>query len=321
MGNRYVLCRPLGGLNDMLSQIARTHSYAIENHRKLVVETQSNPKFGAALSEYFRCRADIRFISQAELEEFDSLSCFPNELTGRVSTYALRMTGVVPFREANTNTAVSFDFRKTYTEDVLIHHQPGGGLNSVRLLEELTYSDRILTELARRKKLLGPDYSAIHIRDSDYKTDWRAQLAEFAASLGTKTLFVATDNPKVIGDPCWRRLGLHVWSSAGFAQANTGFDGNEETLLDLALLAEAEELWIMKLQHSTVTYSGYSLLAKYLWSIRKIKRSGTRRFLRSLTLFTDFHDSKTSALRLLYFYLFWMPKLLVSAKKPDFLGA
>lgn len=305
----------------MLSQIARTRTYAIKYNRTLVVETQSNPKFGADMSAYFGCRADIRFVSHSELGQFDSLSCFPRELTGRVSTYSLRITDVLPFREVSTDTSVSFDFRKPYPEDLLIHHQPGGGLNSVQLLDALIFSDRILTELARRKKVLGPNYSAVHIRDSDYKTEWRAQLAEFASNLGANTLFIATDNPEIIGDPFWRTLGLRVLGSAGFSQDELGFDVNEETLLDLALLADADELWILKLQHSNVTYSGYSLLAKYIWSTRKIKRVGLVAFLGSRTLFTDFHDAKARALRLVYFLIYWMPKILVSAKKPDFLGS
>lgn len=317
---RSVICRPLGGLNDMLAQIARTDAYARRTGRKLFIDTESNPKFAANLLDYFECDVELQVMPKAALERFDSAECFPVELTGRISTYELLANTQVPFRDSTSQVPVTFDFGKNYPERVLIHHQPGGGLNSTSLLKRMTLNARILAEVERRKAILGPNYAAVHIRDSDYETQWVSQLSNLKRYLSGRRVFLATDNHKIPDSPELKGLDLDVEFSSSFECDLYTFDKNEQSLIDLALLAEAAELYILKLNHLTVPYSGFSLLAKYLWSVRKLKRDGLVNLLRAKSLFKEFQGGTNALIRITYFYSYWLPRLLRASLRSDFLG-
>jgi hypothetical protein len=298
----------------MLSQISRTNNYARKYQRTLLVETESNPKFGAPLSKYFDLMNSLREIGASELYKFDAWPCFPPQLTGRLANYEIASMAAVPFCDKRSGVPVTFDFRRDYSEPILVHHQPGGGLNSVETLERWRFSTRILEEVSRRKRLLGRHYFAVHIRNTDYQTDWLPQLANLKERINETPCFIATDSREILESEIWRDLGIDARFSNDFSKSNESFDNNELTLIDLALLAGASEFQILKLSHESVIYSGYSLLAKYLWSVQKLKRQGLGSLLSSKSLFTDFHHSKQKYVRLAFFYVLWLPRIIRSSR-------
>jgi hypothetical protein len=50
---KYLLCRPLGGLNDILCQIYNCYGYCLRNNRILMIDTEYNSFFGKSFDTYF----------------------------------------------------------------------------------------------------------------------------------------------------------------------------------------------------------------------------------------------------------------------------
>ena len=112
-----LLCRPAGGLNDMLSQIDNACRYAELAGRTVVVETDapSSFHFKDDFSHYFISRQPYLRLSAANYKHlFDTLDVYPKCLFGRVNSYA-----ATPMREkqgyvdVETSTRLSFRSRST----------------------------------------------------------------------------------------------------------------------------------------------------------------------------------------------------------------
>jgi hypothetical protein len=94
-------------------------------------------------------------------------------------------------------------------------------------------------------------------------------------------------------------------------------DKTAQALVDLALLAEANELFVLKLAGANVTYSGFSMLAKYIWTVRKVRKSGLIGLLFSRSLFLDFHPSESRTMRLIFFTFYYLPRIIRHSRGAD----
>ena len=316
--SRYLLCRPLGGLNDTLTQISRCLKYAREHGRQLIVDTASNPKIGADLSRYFDSSDLIRFESGLALEFLNSVTCFPGSLQGNINGYICTSLDSSPVREAASHQAITFDFLSEYSETLLVHQQFGGGLNSIDLCGELEMRQDIWLEVLRRKSSLRPDYSAVHVRQSDYETNWMPQLESLKNSLSKSTVLIASDNPGLV-DQARVEFGDLEFVGTETKPVAAPLDKTAQALVDLALLAEANELFVLKLTGANVTYSGFSMLAKYIWTVRKVRKSGLFGLLFSRSLFLDFHTSKSRTMRLIFFTFYFLPRIIRHSRGADLL--
>ena len=93
---RLLLCRPLGGLNDMLCQIDLACRYAERFDRTVIVDTKHQSKiyFRDSFSNYFASRQD-RLVLDADqvFGRLDQLDVFPQFLAGRVTRYGVGFDG------------------------------------------------------------------------------------------------------------------------------------------------------------------------------------------------------------------------------------
>ena len=276
---RFVLCRPQGGLNDMLNQIERCYSYAVACSRFLIVDTSY------AHSESFRDRFSIYFHSRHRRMlldnplsdgELDSLEAFPSFVSGRVSSYRVDFdAGRRTYVEAESRQPITFNMRATYREPLLVHHQHGGGLRSIFCLGHLTLSPMMRTRLEERMQRLPAGYAALHVRNTDMQSDYRPTLAEIRKR-SVRDLFVATDDRRVIGE-CRAALPgttIHSFSDipdSGGKPIHLGFSTaeaevrNSDAILDLLIVAQASVLFLCrKLGEGGPQISGYSRLASLL---------------------------------------------------------
>ncbi len=129
-----------------------------------------------------------------------------------------------------------------------------------------------------RLQLIGEPYSAIHIRNTDMKTDYSDALNELAANR-VSPLFVATDNKDVLEHFKSTLLSSRIFSfsdlghNAGqtlhlnIKSTEEAFARNKDAILDLLTLARADRLTLCKSDKNGIPksgYSGYSLLARNL---------------------------------------------------------
>lgn len=268
--NGYVLCRPEGGLNDMLSQTGRCFDYCLRHGRTLVVDTENIETFAEPFARYFR-------ISHPRLRVIHDANAFVAEARGRglgvFPTHArLSHEAGRPAYDAQRRNyclggePVKFDFGRAHEAPVLVHHQCGMDAPGAEFWRSLRLSAEMCREVARRWRELPKPYLGVHVRHTDIKGDIGPLLPILERHKGP--VFLATDSIEVqrrmrtlrprglftTEIPDFGGNALHLEQVAGAAKTRV----NTTAVVDLVLLALAENVY------AAPSRSGYSSLAKAL---------------------------------------------------------
>lgn len=276
---KYLYCIPRGGFNDTLCQIRHMWRYARKNKRMLVIDTRKSC-LKDHFDHYFECSARNVLLRATDelLAVFDRLNVYPGCLAGRVSSHEARLDRELDrYVEHDSGETLSFDFaaNRKYAEELLVHHDWGGGRTSMEFLSRLKFAPKARKLILDAFKEIGTDYYAVHVRNSDLATDYRRFFKAIYPEVTNRRLLVcsddwacreyarsffnesevlfATDIPNTQGRP------LH-----GLAGEETMvFKHNLDMLLDLMALARSRRLFIAKLRSGG--YSGFSRLAELLF--------------------------------------------------------
>lgn len=286
---RILLCRPSGGLTDTFCQIEKCWLYAAKTGRNLIIDATRSGLWGH-FTDFFsitQTEFTVDGCPNAELlEKLDSMSCYPHPLRARLTKYHCRWdTSLRALVDAETGTRLSFDFDADYREQLLVHHQAGGGAHlAFNLLRRVTLEPRIASEFRARLRAIGTGYDAIHIRNSDYKTRWEPFLSEVVNKLTSDKVLVCSDDIRVIRfcqeffpktflmssmppDTGGKALHTHEFSMSAEERRSVVRDG----LLDLLALAGGVSLWYPETVDGNP--SGYSELARHLHENRSVVSS------------------------------------------------
>jgi len=276
------LCRPESGLNDMLNQIEIAYQYAISHDRCVIVDTNhvSSKHFRDDFEHYFTSTDDRLILSlntyNAELNELD---VYPTFLTGKVDNYHIEFSqNYGCWVETKSKMPILFDFGKDYTETVLVQQHFGGGVRSINALQKLRIKSWLAKMLKDRINSIGGAYHAVHVRNTDLKTDYVTAI-ESLKKLNINRLFVATDSAEVLNafkiefgnqlisfSDIQPEVNLNSNGSLHF-ENNNPRKNNTNAILDLLTLAMAETLHMVELHGCTwAKYSGFSVLAMLLKS-------------------------------------------------------
>ena len=284
--SRLLLCRPQGGLNDILCQIEKCCQYADRFGRTVIVDTNyyCTRSFKDEISKYFVSLQVGLVLDADQIRHYvDNVDVFPDFIAGKVSSYyARRDDATTNYVEEQSGRAITFEFDKDYSERLLVHHAAGGGTISLAALSRMRVHDAITDILWKRQRLVGPEYTALHIRNTDYQTEYERYIEELKSKV-RGSVFVATDNRSTIAH-CKSVFGPeHVFSFAKLpAEAGqplhktddrTGaFESNSDAILDLLMLALSRELYLFRLlpNRNGVSYSGFSVLAANLQKSRPL---------------------------------------------------
>jgi hypothetical protein len=278
-GERLVLCRPLGGLNDVFCQIERACAYAERFGRTVVVDTleQSDRYFRDRFSNYFDSLQE-NLVLDADLvgDRLDALDVMPAFLSGRVRACRPRYDAARGgWIDEPSGQVVSFDFEHDHTAELLVHHDAGGGMDSIRALARLRLKDPLVQALKARLAVVGRSYVGLHIRDTDYRTNYRRLLAK--TSIGPHArVFVATDSAEALAY-CRAAFGDdRVFSFAALPESGArlhhiadpaeAYARNLDAILDLLMLALASAYEMLQIEPNRfgARFSGYSVLAANL---------------------------------------------------------
>lgn len=276
--SKILLCRPIGGLNDTLNQIERCWRYAERFDRHLLIDTKRSG-LGIAFSTYFQAREDQseRAVdlnpTDASVRDLDQLECYPQEMSGRLSTYtSVASQDQTAFIDSETLTPLTFDFNRAYDQNVLLHEQAGSGSLSLDLLTRIRLVPTLRDQIEQRLSLLPQDRVAIHIRNTDLKTSYVPLLHRIASKFRTGSILVCSDDfmavqeakqifgtsrvvtnsepPDFSGRPLHHELTLSEQEKDQL---------NIEMLSDLFAMATSEKLFFTATQTGKV--SGFSRLA------------------------------------------------------------
>jgi hypothetical protein len=277
---RKLLCRPRGGLNDMVSQIERCCRYAELTNRAVIVDTNYGAdSFGDDFDHYFISRQQHLILSAKGLDhELDCASTFPPSLTRRMSSYKIswdqRKDGFV---EWESGELLTFDFNKDYPHELLVHQQHGRLPISASIFMRLSLQPALTKELLARVAKIGGPYLGVHVRHTDYRSDYRPLFGQLAG-VEVPKLFVATDNQKVLDEFRAALPGKQIFS---FAEelSNDGnpihlrgrkvgnvYRRNCDAILDLLLLALSVGIVSADLLNGRrgLSKSGFTVLAMEL---------------------------------------------------------
>lgn len=301
--NGYILCRPQGGLNDMLCQIEHCCRYAEKFSRTVIVDT----RYEKAI--HFRDRISSYFVSQqqglvldateADIEAANN-SIFPYCVMGKVRDYDFHFSWDKRlYVESSTLTPLTFETHKHYPTKYLLHHTGGSGQHSICALQRMRLHDSVVDLLIERLEAIGRDYVGIHIRNTDYETDYHNSLHELKTFENTPIL-VCTDSQAVLDDA---RAIIGEDRVISFSNLETGEDKrihfftddslarqrNLDAIVDLLLLAFSTYLVTLPLKINKEApqggYSGFSILAGLLHNNRTTLMSIVGRQHRTLRKF------------------------------------
>jgi len=244
----------------MFCQIYKCLRYAVRHKRLLYIDTETNPKFLEPLGLYFNpLNTNLKFIDRVGANEI-----LRNSRSGVASNFswdyeAVWDTKSLSFIEKTSREKLTFDFKRSHDDEVLLHHQAGGGLDSGRLLLLMALTPHLKKLLATRLSMFPRDYYAAHVRYSDYESDYKKYLPK-TISKKTKVLFLSTDNYQVIK---WARINMPGVQTVNYQRSN---NGNIESICDLFMLANARTVIPVPLVNNGVAFSGYSRLASLMWT-------------------------------------------------------
>lgn len=275
--DRFLLCRPSGGLYDMLCQIGLCCEYADKWKRLVVVDTNH------VSTRYFRDRFSNYFISQRRnlvldisgfARRLENMPLLPAELSGRLHDYvAVAGEPCKSMVDQATGVPLTFDFSRDHEAPLLVHHTWGRTPYPLDALARMRLHPAIRHEVIGRLREIGPDFTGLHIRATDYQTDYRTGIAELRGKLAGP-VFLATDNRAVLDfmrTECpeaeiysFSRLPAHGQPLHDLkGRAEDVYESNRDAIADVMVLAHATRLNAFRLRPNPMgaSLSGYSMLA------------------------------------------------------------
>lgn len=299
---RYLLCRPHGGLNDILCQIEKCWTYASRTNRILIVDTR-NSSLASNFSEFFELRRKSSRVvldaNQETLAFLNELTCFPVQLRGKLHIMDMALFRAPNFvLKSNPEVPLSFDFSKEYEHAVLVHERCGGGRLSFDVLEKIRISPALRPIILDRISHLHGKYCGVHVRNTDLKTDYKKFFGRILPEIQGKRLLVCSDDAAVIEYA--RSLGhsLEILTSSEIPDTRgraLHYFGDRkknavDAIVDLIALGKSEKLYFTN--HTGGISSGFSRLAEHLYrnkyviqNLLQIPVSGRRLTKWRITLF------------------------------------
>jgi hypothetical protein len=172
-----------------------------------------------------------------------------------------------------------FDINKSYDEQYLIYQNYGGGEQSIDFFKRVKLKEDLRLHISSQIKKLGV-YSAVHIRNTDYQTNYKSFLGHVRDNL-IHDVVVCTDSFEVqqyckylFGDKLILPTSIPDLGGNPLHTPTQDIDGkyktNVDAITDLFILACSVKLYItnvtcdteyFKVTEAEAVFSGYSLLA------------------------------------------------------------
>jgi hypothetical protein len=126
------------------------------------------------------------------------MSCYPHCLNGSGINYESRHTDQTNYVEALSGQRLTFDFNQKYHEQILVHEQCGGGIESINFFDWATATQEVKNEITNRLRSLPQSYVAVHIRHTDRKTRYPEFLEAAKALTWGANVLICTDSLEVL---------------------------------------------------------------------------------------------------------------------------
>lgn len=281
--DRNLLVVPRGGLNDILCQLSRCYIYAHKENRNLLIDTKPSG-IGLSLDVVFKRKnwAPIFFTDYKNFLLHSNGEIFPKvpiEVDGSIQfEYSGQLKNYVTKHSAQIFT---FNHNKSYDENTLIHLQCGGGDFGHLWFQLVEFQSNFLDDLKSKFSLLPEEYDAVHVRNTDMKTDFVKFFSEIKDDVRGKKLLVCSDNHDVItyaklNLPAEEIITISNIPQNGETRLHENNDYNQDELYsnlvnsfaDLIALAFSKNLHLTKNVNGGI--SGFSVLASNLFKNKQL---------------------------------------------------
>jgi len=177
-----------------------------------------------------------------------------------------------------------FDNLETHPAELIVHYMSGGGEESIETLSMLKLKNEIINKINLKINFIGFDYDAIHIRNTDYKSEYATFLEKVKLKTLGRKIFLCTDNPDVIRVaietmdqteivfiekyfPKSKTNNTPIHFQWGLAKGAIHLN-NLNMLAELIGMAKSKNLFYPNLSENInqIKFSGFSLLAENLKS-------------------------------------------------------
>lgn len=266
--NRVLLAMPRGGFNDMLCQLESCARAAKASGRLLVVDTRqsglgSGP--GTDLFDSFDLAPGQRMMRVADWD--GDVTVGP----GRVEVIHEGVPSV--WQVSPDDPALRHDRDQPQDAPVLLHYSAGGGELGVHFLARLRLKPALAARILAARRAIGGRYAAVHIRHTDYRTDFAAAFALVARRMRGRRLLICSDSTAPVEYFARVHGAGFDWTTSAAARSTDlrplhlddrgrGAARNAEMLTDLYLLASAERVVMVDTLNSK--RSGFAVLAAHM---------------------------------------------------------
>jgi FkbM family methyltransferase len=282
----YVLARPRTGLNDTLCELEKCLRYCEAVGRHLIVDTTRSGIY-EHLDVYLETREPASMTLRCvddDVYRLNALACIPHEIAGRLDSYTASCDPQAgTWVESISKAPLTFDFARKYAEPLLVHEQHWTGpLLSPAFLARCRLQHEIATEVARRLAAApAREYVAIHIRNTDYTTNYPEFFEQIRARVAGCAVLVCTDDSRAFEYALTALPTSRVFRLSTFVndsgrplhgvRRRDQHDMNLQLFTDLMGMAFSREILAAPVQQIP-RLSGFTLLAMALHHERNVAR-------------------------------------------------
>ena len=281
---KLLLCRPQGGWNDLFCSIEKCWEYAAKFNRKLIIDS-SHSGIKDHFWKYFEVKDPSELVNYSlEYLNFDNLNTFPKCIQGRVSNfvceYSMDKRGFV---DTQSKELICFDNNLDYDDQLLVHEQGwlDKEMGSINLMTRINFTNPIKDEIKERISHLPENYVAIHIRHTDYTTNYEKLIEIISENVKDQNVLICSDNYQVIQFVKKKLINSTLYRLSKFEDNNGRhlhysavniYENNIESLTDLIAMALADKIYFTNV-NETPRPSGFSMLAQALSNRKALVKS------------------------------------------------
>jgi len=320
---RYLLVRPLGGLNDVLCQVEFARRKADKSGRTLVVQSETGSpglrhRFGEPFSNLFR------FVDSKHKADFEPLrpvlqhdaSIWPKDFEDLKNWFDKSL------QEATRDSKIQcrLELKPPKSATVAVHEGFGGGFDSFSALEHLELNPVVVKVAKDIKRSLPTNLSAIHFRNSDYKSNFEDLLAKSLGVREGETILLASDDASIAPKLQRELPNRKILAISSLFQDYPSLSQTERAIQEMLIMSGCSELSLIPVQVAgpeIPVYSGYGRLTEHLWVVRQMQLGRISIFFRHIIdLALQSPRRRRNPLRLLVFLALRAPQIVSHAFRP-----
>lgn len=204
--SRYFFCFPQGGFNDICQIIWNCLEYCRKFNRILIIDTRYIITFKDDFRNFIIINDPLVY-----KDDIDELFCaikngtfFPifvdditkiSNIKGLVSKFSWKKLSFIYY---DNKVNMTFSLKNDYEEQFLFFSTVQGGSNIVKLLKISNIESSLKEKIRNRYLSLPENFISIHIRNTDYTSNFKKFFENHLNDFKNKNIFLATDDYKVV---------------------------------------------------------------------------------------------------------------------------